>query len=152
MPTTATKLHFETDIAAPVERVWRTMLDQESYRDWTSVFADGSYYEGSWEQGQRIRFLTPQGDGMVSEIAENRHHAFISIRHLGMIHGGREDTESDAVRAWAPAYENYTFRSVPGGTRVEVDMDITEDFAQMMRDTWPRALARLKVLTEQPAS
>jgi hypothetical protein len=66
-----------------------------------------------------------------------------------MIQGGREDTESEAVRAWAPAYENYTFRSTPGGTKVEVDMDITEEWAQMMRDTWPRALARLKALSEQ---
>jgi len=60
--------------------------------------------------GERIQFLSPSGDGMVAEIAENRTNEFISIRQLGLIKKGVEDTESEAVRAWAPVYENYTCR------------------------------------------
>ena len=55
----------------------------ESYKQWTSAFGDGLYFEGSWQKGQRIRFLTPQGDEVTSEIAEIRPNEFISIRHLG---------------------------------------------------------------------
>ena len=58
---------------------------------------------------------------MVSEIAENKPNEFISIRHLGYIANGIEDTQSEAIRAWAPAYENYTFVATPqwnpGGRR-----------------------------------
>lgn len=143
------RVQFQTTINAPVATVWETVLGAESYRVWTAVFAEGSHYEGSWSQGSRIRFMGPSGEGMVAEIAENRPTEFISIRHLGFVANGIEDTESDAVRAWAPAYENYSFSSVPGGTRIVVDQDVTADFEQYMKETWPKALQVLKELCER---
>lgn len=142
------RLQFSSTIRAPVAVVWEVMLGAETYRRWTTAFADGSYYEGSWRQGSRIRFLSLTGDGMVAEIAENRPNEFISIRHLGYIVNGIEDTESEAVRAWAPAFENYTFAAVPEGTRLVVDQDATADFEQYMNDAWPRALELLRQLCE----
>jgi len=115
------RIQFVAEIAAPASRVYELMIGEASYRDWTSAFVEGSRYEGSWGRGERIRFLSPSGDGMVSEIAENKPNEFISIRHLGYIANGIEDTQSEAIRAWAPAYENYTFVATPqwnpGGRR-----------------------------------
>ena len=147
MPTTK-QLQFSADIAAPASRVFQTMLNPESYKDWTSPFAEGSYYEGVWQQGQRIKFMSPSGDGMVSEIAEHKTNEFTSIRHLGYISNGVEDTQSESVRAWAPAYENYTFIATPTGTRLVVDQDATEEFEQNISEAWPKALQRLKALCE----
>lgn len=144
-------LKFETLVEAPVGQVYAAMIDAADYRDWTSAFTEGSYYEGSWATGASIRFLSPSGDGMVSEIAENRPNDFISIRHLGMIEKGVVDTTSDAVKAWAPCYENYRFEAVPQGTQLEVELQIPQDFADYMRETWPRALLRLKTLCEARA-
>ena len=45
MPT----LHFDIHIAAPRERVWRTMLYTPTYERWTATFCEGSRYDGSWE-------------------------------------------------------------------------------------------------------
>ena len=142
------RIQFSATIEAPVEVVWETMFSPETYPRWTKVFTEGSYFEGSWSEGSRIRFLVPSGDGMVAEIAESRPHEFMSIRHLGFVASGVEDTESEAVRAWAPAYENYTFTSIPEGTRVTVDQDVTAEFEQSMQGVWPKALALLKELCE----
>jgi uncharacterized protein YndB with AHSA1/START domain len=141
-------LRFTATINAPVPAVWRFMTGPESYRRWASAFAEGSYFEGSWEEGGRITFLSPSGDGMVAEIARNRRNEFISIRHLGFLAGGAEDTTSEAVRAWAPAYENYTFTSVPGGTTLLIELEIPGEWAQYMNEAWPKALALLKQLSE----
>ena len=141
-------IRFTTTIAAPVPTVWRTMIDHGSYERWTSAFSEGSTFDGAWDQGAKIRFLAPSGDGMVSEIAENRKHEFISIRHLGFLANGVEDTTSDAVRAWAPAYENYTFTAVPEGTQLVVDQDVPAEWEQHMLDAWPKALALLKQISE----
>ena len=142
------RIQFKTMIEAPVARVWEVMLGAESYPSWTKAFVEGSYFEGSWSEGSRIKFLAPSGDGMVAEIAENRPHEFVSIRHLGFIVNGVEDTESDSVRAWAPAYENYTFKTVSEGTEVVVDQDVTADFEQLMNEAWPTAFELLKQLCE----
>ena len=125
------------------------MLEQDTYRIWTSEFTAGSYYEGSWEQGARIRFLSPDGGGMTAVIDENRPLEHISVRHLGEIRGGVDDTESDAVKSWAGnAFERYTLRDENGGTRLEVTCDVTPEYEAMMSDMWPRALQRLKTLVE----
>ncbi len=144
-------LEFTIDIAAPRETVWNAMLAPDTYRDWTSAFMEGCYYEGSWEQGARIRFLAPDGSGgsgMISEIAENRRFEFLSIRHLGFVKDGVEDTESPAVRSWAPSFENYTFEPLGSATRVRIDLDVTPDFEADMQAMWPKALARLKAICE----
>jgi len=143
-------MHFSITVNAPKEKVWNTMLQQESYRNWTAEFCEGSYFEGSWEQGKKIRFLGPGGTGgMSSVIAENRPWRFISIKHLGVIHNGIDDTESAAAKAWASAYENYTFEEHCGVTELKVDISaVPAEFEQYMADTWPKALAKLKSLCE----
>lgn len=71
-------IQFAISINAPKEKVWRTMLDPESFKVWTAEFCEGSYFEGSWSKGEKIKFLTPDGDGMTSMIAENKPYEFIS--------------------------------------------------------------------------
>jgi hypothetical protein len=73
---------------------------------------------------------------MTSMIAENRPYEFISIKHLGIIEDGIDDTESDAARSWTPAYENYTFSDVGTSTEVKVDVDATPEFEAYMEDAW----------------
>ncbi len=140
--------HFDILIHAPRQAVWRTMLHTPTYEQWTAAFCEGSHYQGSWEPGQTIRFLGPNGEGMVSTIAEHRPAEFVSIRHLGMIARGVDDTTSEAVRAWAPCHENYRFSDEAGGTRVQVEADVFGGYETYMAETWPQALARLKALCE----
>ncbi|HET9348156.1 MAG TPA: hypothetical protein VFO13_03345, partial [Arthrobacter sp.] len=76
-------------INAPVQDVWTTMLNDATYREWTSVFNSDSYYEGDWSQGSEIRFLGPDGDGslagMIATVEENRPNELISLRYIGQI-------------------------------------------------------------------
>jgi hypothetical protein len=150
MPTLK-RLRWTADIAAPASKVCKVMIGTETYKHWTSAFFEGSYFDGSWEKGQRIRFLGPSGDGLISEIAENRPGEFISIRHLGYIANGVEDTSSESIRAWTPAYENYTFAATPTGTTLTIDQDVTDAFESDMVEAWPKALAKLKALCEAGA-
>ncbi len=135
-------------IKASKEKVWNTMLEPETFKVWTAAFAEGSYYEGSWKKGARIRFLTPEGEGLISMIVENTRFKFISIKHLGLIKNGVEDLESPESKAWAPAFENYTLAVRDDATEVIVDMEVTPDFEDFMQKTWPKALDRLKAICE----
>lgn len=144
------KLHNEIIINAPREKVWNTMLEDATYREWTKAFSEGSYYEGSWEKGSTIKFLSPEGGGMLSRIAENKPLEFVSIQHVGMIDAnGVEDTESEQVKKWTPAFENYTFAEVPEGTKLSIDMDIPDDQEASFNDMWSKSLLKLKELSEK---
>lgn len=145
-------VRFSIRIRAPRPLVWDTMLGAETYKAWTSVFAEGSHFDGSWNTGDAIRFLADDGGGMASVIAESRPPEFVSIKHVGEVTFGVVDTTSERVRAWAPAFENYTLVSLPGeageATEVAVDLDISPEHEGYMQETWPLALARLRRLCE----
>ncbi|TAL34755.1 MAG: SRPBCC domain-containing protein [Spirochaetes bacterium] len=146
------KLRFEISINAPRKKVWEAVVNDQPYREWTSVFFPGSYFDGGWNKGDKIRFLAKnsegQLDGMSSEIAESRLHEFISIRHLGVIKNGVEDTTSDEAVKWAPAYENYTLSESGGTTSFVVDIDIDDSYQDMFNEMWPKALKKLKEISE----
>ena len=146
------KLKFSIVINAPKEKVWDTMLEDKTYRQWTEAFAPGSYYKGDWNQGSKMLFLGPGENGlmgMVSRIKENKKYEYISIEHLGFVQDGKEDTESEGAKSMAGALENYTFNENDGKTEVIVDMDSNEEYADMFKDMWPKALQKLKELAEQ---
>ena len=142
------RLSFSIEIDAPPQTVWDNVRDPERYKAWTAPFGEGSYFEGSWDKGEQIRFLSPAGGGMVAVIAESRAPEFVSIKHIGMLKDGAVDTTSDEVRAWAPAYENYTLIPTANGTRMLVEMDTQPAWEDFMNEKWPQALAVLKSLSE----
>lgn len=138
-------LEFTVRIAAPRAAVWQAMLEHPTYEQWTAAFAEGSTYEGSWAQGERIRFVAPSGEGMLAEIAENRPCEYLSIRHLGMV---AKDGTADLANDWAPAYENYTYEDAGGGTLVRVAIDVLPEYEGFMRTTFPMALQKLRQVCE----
>lgn len=142
-------LRFSILIQAPKERVWSALFEDRTYRIWTAPFCEGSYFEGTWAQGERIRFLTPDKDGMVSLVAQCRPGEFLSLQHLGSIVKGVEDTQSEQARTWVSGFENYTLVPVGDGTEVRIDQDIPPQYEQFMRDAWPKALAALKGVCEE---
>ena len=115
------QLNFSIVINAPVQTVWQRMFSDAGYRSWTSAFCNGSYFQGSWQQGETIRFLSPSGDGMVAIIAEHKPLELMSIKHLGFIVSGKDDFSSDKVTSWAPAFENYYFHDTDGVTELRVE-------------------------------
>lgn len=148
------KMHFSTTINAPAQKVWDVMLGDKTYREWTEGFNPdgGSYFEGDWSQGSRMRFIGPDAEGklggMFSEVEESRPGEFVSVKHLGIIEGDKE-LHSDE---WSNSYEKYTFTEEDGKTRVDVDLEganIPEDFVKMFEEAWPKALAKLKTLAEK---
>ena len=147
-------LQFAITLNAPKEKVWHTMLDKETYPDWTEVFSPGSTYEGNWEEGSEIRFIGPGENGpmgIVSRIKENKPYQFISIEHLGQVLNGKVDMESEEAKQWAGALENYSFSEANGTTQVVVDLvgNIKEEYRRMFESMWPRALLRLKEIAEK---
>lgn len=146
------KIHFNTTINAPKEKVWKVLFDLPTYEVWTKVFAEGSTVQtDNWKEGSRVIFGDGTGNGMVARIKANKPNEFMSIQHLGQIKDGVEDTTSEAVQAWAGAEENYTLTEKDGKTELKVDMDTSgAEFEDFLIKAWPTALEKVKELAEAP--
>jgi hypothetical protein len=145
------KLTYSTTIAAPADHVWRTLLEDATYREWTSAFAEGSYAITDWKEGSKATFLAPPGEeGMVARIAVHRPNEFLSIEHLGVVKNGVEDFESSIAQGWSGAHENYILKPA-GKDQVEftVEMDVLPSYREFFEKTWPQALAALKAIAER---
>ena len=140
---------FSIRIDAPREKVWKTLWEDASYRAWTAAFAEGSRAKTDWKKGSKVLFVNGDDEGMVAEIADTRPNEYMSFRHLGMIKDGKEDTQSEKVKAWAGAMENYTLQTIDGKTELIVDMDVTTEMKDYFEQTWPKALDKLKELAEK---
>jgi len=143
------RLRFSININAPKGEVWRAMLDDATYRQWTSAFQEGSYAVTDWKQGSKALFLTPAGEGMVSRIEAHRPNEFLSIKHLGTVKNGIEDTESEEGKSWAGAVENYELREKDGTSTLTVEMDVSDEYRAYFEETWPKALGKLKDISEK---
>ncbi len=153
------KLLFKININANAGHVFDTMLgltNKSTYERWAALFNPTSTYEGTWNKGSRIYFvgINSQGEkeGLVSEIIENNPHKFVSVKHLGIVHAGREILNGPEIEAWAGSVENYTFEEGDGRTRLTVTLDTTEEFADQMKDVYPVALEKLKEICEETTS
>lgn len=148
------RLHFSIKINAPAEKVWDTMLSERTYKDWTSVFnPGGSVFRGDWKKGSKMLFIgsdpeTGKEGGMVSKIVENIPNEFISIEHIGIWNNGSEDTTSEEVKKWIPAFENYKFTEDDGVTEVQIELDMIDEYIDMFEEMWPKSLKRLKEIVE----
>ncbi|HEY0677262.1 MAG TPA: SRPBCC domain-containing protein [Chitinophagaceae bacterium] len=143
------KQTFRISIDAPREKVWNVLWNKDTYPAWTSVFSEGSRAETDWKKGSKVLFLDGKGQGMVSKIEENKPNEYMSIEHLGYVIDGVEDTESEKVKDWKGAHENYTLKGQDNKTELIVDMDITKEYLDYFKDTWPKALDKVKELAEK---
>jgi len=143
------KVRFTTIINAPREKVWSVLWTDESYRAWTSVFSEGSQAITDWKKGSKVLFTDGKGSGMVSRIDDLIPNEFMSFQHLGELKNGVEDTTSERVQQWAGGRENYTLKSTGNTTELTTELDMVAEFKDYFMETFPKALAKVKELSEQ---
>ncbi|MCU7549985.1 SRPBCC domain-containing protein [Chitinophagaceae bacterium LB-8] len=135
---------FSIQINAPKEKVWQTLWSDDTYRQWTVVFHEGSYAKTDWKEGSSVQFLTPEGDGMYSRISKLIPNTQMTFEHQGEVKGGVEQPQS----SWAGAKESYYLSENNGVTELTVEMDTVEEFIQYFKDIFPKALQLIKSLSE----
>lgn len=139
---------YSTTINAPRKKVWEVLWSDSTYRQWTSVFSEGSYAESDWKEGSKIHFLTPEGHGMYSIIAKKTPEEYMSFKHVGEIKNGKEIPVSEQNPGWENAFENYTLKEKNGKTELFVELDSVDEYLDFFNETFPKALQKVKELAE----
>jgi hypothetical protein len=143
------KLQFSIDIRAPKEEVWKALWEDSSYRKWTSVFSEGSYAVTDWNEGSKVFFLDSNQDGMSSIIAKKVPNERMTFKHIGVVKNGKEQPLDEEAKKWSGAIEEYTLRETGGSTRLQVDIDITDDHYDIFQKSFPKALEIVKEISEK---
>lgn len=142
------KKQFSIKIKSPKEQVWKVLWDDTTYKMWTSVFSDGSHAITDWKEGSKVLFLSADGNGMYSLVDKNIPNEFMSFKHLGVVKNGKEEPLDVETKKWSGAIESYTLNEQEGMTELIVELDMTEEHKNYFEETFPKALEKIKVLSE----
>lgn len=143
-------LHFDICIAAPAQKVWDTLWNDASYRQWSSVFAPGSHAVSDWQEGSPVRFMDEAGNGVYSIIHKKVDHSHISFINLCELFEGREQVVDERTSAmdWSGAMESYWLNEKSGTTKLWVEMEVNKTDVPVFVEKFPKALENVKRLAE----
>lgn len=76
------EIQFSIEINAPKKRVWATLWEDRSFRDWANIIDEGTYMKGIMKEGNEIQFISSvNGYGVTSLIEKLNPNEFILFRH-----------------------------------------------------------------------
>jgi hypothetical protein len=139
----------QISIKAPAFKVWEVLFTDSTYRIWSSVFSEGSYFETDWKVGSKALFTDKEGYGLLGIITENTPQKTMSIEYNGQIAQGVEDfTSQEVLNGVKGATETYNLSESNGVTTLTVDLSVNENWFDMMDEGWGKAIVKIKELSE----
>jgi uncharacterized protein YndB with AHSA1/START domain len=141
-------LEFSIDIEAPREKVWEVLWHDETFRDWTSEFAQdsaGSRLVSDWEEGSRFEYFAGDAGsyGVIETLVPAEQAVF---RHLGDI-----DSEEDRPSNEGDTFvEEYRLEQAGNLTTLRLSQATPPpEHRDTLEAAIPRALERVKQLAVQ---
>jgi hypothetical protein len=131
--------------------LWQVLLQDSSYRVWAAVFHPGAYAQTDWEEGGKVLFLTPEGDGMSSRIVRHQPGYVISMQHQAILKNGVEEDKSPEADKWKYLYEIYRAVQTGNHTTLFIEADIDDKYLTHFTAKWQQALLLIKQLCEAQA-
>lgn len=139
------RLHFSIDIKAEKAKIWNALWNDCSYRDWASVFFDGSYaITDNWKEGSKVQFLAPDQSGIYSLIETHIPNKIMQFKHIGNVVNGKEQSIDDEAKKWSGATEIYTLNEGLECNTLIVEIDVLDEHLDYMTNTFPKALEKVK--------
>jgi len=146
------KRTFQIDINATAKKVYQAIIEEESAKEWISVFSPNSYFSGSWDEGEKITFLTPNEEGnihgMICTIAKNIPNKEIFIQPCGIFEEEQEILAGEKVKDLDKTYEKYRFVEQDGITTLHIEAVFFDHLESFFNETWPTALEKIKEMCE----
>ena len=134
------------EINAPKEKVWNVLLEDEYNRIWMAEFMEGSHAKTDWIVGHKVRFLDNNNNGLVGRIITKQPYDTIEMEYDGEVKNGEDDLDSEMAQQMKGSRENYYLSEHNGVTTLKVEVDMGDDWHQMMSDAWDKALDKIDEL------
>ena len=142
------RLKFSIEIHAEKSKIWKALWDEHSYREWASVFFEGSYIVAdNWQEGSKVFFLSPDQSGIYSTIETHIPNEMIEFKHIGNVVDGKEQPLDEETRKWSGATEMYSLTEGPDFNTLTIEIDVMDEHLDFMKTTLPKALEKMKALS-----
>lgn len=141
------KLKLSIEIKAPREKIWNTLWEDKTFRDWANIVDEGTYMVGEMKEGGEVQFISAaNGYGVTSLVEKLIPNEFVLFRHMADTkESGKEEREKD----WAGGTESHSLMEKNGVTILTVAFDVPVEMEEIFQVRFPKALERVKILAEK---
>lgn len=141
------RMEFSIEIQASREKVWRTLWDDKTFRDWASIIDEGTYMVGEMKEGSEVQFISSRGGyGVTSFVEKCSPNEFVSLRHMK---DTKDSGAQEREREWTGGMESYSLAESNDITTLTLTVDVPPGQEGTMETRIPKALERVKVLSEE---
>lgn len=141
------EIQFSIEINATKERVWDTMWQDETFRDWASIIDPETYMVGDLKEGNEIQFISSaSGYGVTSLVEKLTAGEFLLLRHIA---DTQEDGKREREKEWTGGEESYSLAEKDGTATLTVAFDVPPELEEEFNVNYPKALERVKILAER---
>lgn len=140
------ELQFSIEINGAKAKVWNTLWNDKTFRDWANFIDEGTYMDGEMAEGKDVQFISSvNGYGVTSRIAKLVPFETVLFSHMS-------DTKESGTQVredeWTGGTESYYLSETDGVTTLTVKMDVPIEMEEIFNDRVPMALVRIKTLSE----
>ena len=141
------KLQFSIEVKAPREKVWNTLWEDKTFRDWASIIDEGTYMVGEMKEGNEVQFISSvSGYGVTSLIEKLAPNEFALFRQMT---DTKEGGEQEREKEWTGGTESYSLAEKYRVTTLTVEIDVPLGQEETFKVRFPKALERIKILAEK---
>ena len=140
-------MQFSIEIHATRNRVWDTLWQDETFRQWAGLIDPGTYMKGVLKEGNEVAFISAEnGYGVTSLVEKLTENEFLLFRHRA---DTKESGKRDREKEWTGGTESYSLLEKDGMTKLTVAFDVPPEQEAYFTVNYPKALDRVKVLAER---
>ena len=139
-------MQFSIEIEAPSEKVWQTLWEDKTFRDWGSIIDEGQYMVGELAEGNEVQFISSEGLGVTSFIEKLIPNKYLALRQVAdTMDSGKEVRDKE----WTGGTESFELTEKNGITNLTVKIDVPPGLEEIFAERFPKALERVKILAEK---
>ena len=140
-------MQFSIEIEAPREKVWQTLWEDKTFRDWGNIIDEGQYMVGEIAEGSVVQFISSEnGLGVTSVIEKLIPHEYIAFKQVAdTADSGKEERDKE----WTGGTESFELIEKNNSTNLTVKIDVPPGLEEIFKDRFPKALERVKILAEK---
>lgn len=140
------EMKFSVEIQANKEKVWDTLWQDETFREWAGLIDPGTYMKGELQEGNEVEFISAEnGYGVTSLVEKLVPNECLLLRH----HADTQNSgEQERAKEWTGGTESYTLAETDGTTTLTAAFDVPPELEDYFQTAYPKALNRIKELAE----
>lgn len=138
-------MKFTVEINATQEKVWETLWQDETLREWAGIIDPGTHMVGDFKEGCEIQFISGNGYGVTSLVEKLTTNEFLLLRHSA---DTQDDGKQERKKEWTGGSESYSLAEKDDITTLTTAFDVPPEQEEYFKLNYPKALKKVKELAE----